>query len=261
VLGVTLRTTYVGLELLADTGKGRRTFSYVSLDHDLKLLAVGEGSLNDVLAYAGGQAEAFVAVNSPRRPNQGLMRKEEVRQRLVPPPKAPSWRGHRVAEYLMRQHNIPILPTSNQAEACPPWMQAGFELFRQLDKMGFVPYPAEDSLRQSLEVYSHATFCALLGQAPFPRASLEGRLQRQLVLYEQGIKVPDPMRFFEEVTTFKLLHGVLPLKEIYSPGGLDAFAAAFTAWSAATKPGEVTLLGAPEEGQIVIPIQALKEHY
>ncbi len=259
--GITLRTTYVGIELLADTGKGRRTFSYVSLDHDLKLLAVGEGSLNDVLAYAGSQSEVFVAINSPRRPNQGLMRKEEVRQRLVPLPKAPSWHDHRVAEYLVRQHNIPILPTSNQATACPPWMQAGFELFSQLEKLGFAPYPAEDSLRQSLEVHSHATFCALLAQAPFPRDSLEGRLQRQLVLFEQGIKLPDPMRFFEEVTTFKLLHGVLPLKEIYSSWGLDAAAAGFTAWKAANKPAEVTLLGAPEEGQIVIPVQTLKERY
>jgi hypothetical protein len=259
--GVTLRTTYIGIELLADTGKGRRSFSYVALDHDLKLLAVGEGSLNDVLAYAGGQAEAFVAINSPRQPNQGLMRKQEVRQQLVPPPKTTGWRNHRVAEYLMWQHNIHILPTSNQAEACPPWMQVGFDLFGQLEKTGFVPYPNEDNLRQTLEVHSHATFCALLGQAPFPRNSLEGRLQRQLVLYEQSIKVPDPMRFFEEVTTFKLLHGVLPLKDVVTPGGLDAYAAAFTAWSAATKPGEVTLLGAPEEGQIVVPVQVLKERY
>jgi hypothetical protein len=259
--GVTLRITYVGIDLAADTNKDRRNFSYVALDHELKLLAIGAGSLNDVLAYVGGQSEVFVAVNSPRRPNQGLMRKEEVRQALVPQPKMPSWRNHRVAEYLLWQHNIHILPTPNPIDACPPGMQMGFELFCQLEAIGFAAYPAEDNLRQSLEVHSHATFCALLGQAPFGRDSLEGRLQRQLVLHQQGIKVPDPMLFFEEVTTFKLLHGVLPLKDISTPEELDAYAAAYTGWCAATKPGEVTLLGASEEGQIVVPIQTLKERY
>ncbi len=114
---------------------------------------------------------------------------------------------------------------------------------------------------QSLEVNAHAGYCALLGLAPFEKHSLEGRLQRQLVLYEKEIEVTDPLRFFEEVTRHKLLHGILPLDDIYSPVELDAMAAAYTAWLAANHPDQVTLVGDPGEGQIVLPVGELKLKY
>jgi hypothetical protein len=253
--------TYIGITVLAEAGRGRKRYNYASLDRDLKLLAIGEGDLDEVLAYASGQTETRVAINAPRRPNQGLMHREEVRQGLVPPPGSVSWYEYRVAEYQLRQYNIHILPTPNRTKSCSPWIQSGFDLFLHLEEMGFLPYPDPEALRQLLEVHCQAVFCALLELAPFPRECLEGRLQRQLILFERGVKISDPMDFFEEVTTFKLLRGLLPLKEIYTPGELDALASAYTAWMAATKPGEVTILGAAEEGQIVIPARVLKEKY
>ncbi len=229
--------------------------TYTALDGDLRLQAIGRGSAADVLAYISGQPSAYVAINAPRRPALGLMRQESVRQSLQPPPRPGSWLKYRVAEY---QLHLPILPTPDDINACPGWMKRGFDLFNRLDGLGFSPYLAGgDSVKQSLEVQAYATFCAVLGQAPFPSETLEGRLQRQLALRELGLRLADPMDFFEDVTPHRLLRGSLPLKAIHTPDELDALAAAFTAWLAAQRSPQVTLLGAPEEGQIVVPLPGL----
>jgi hypothetical protein len=229
--------------------------SYIALDGDLHLLAIGRGRLADALAYVSGQISAFVAINAPRRPALGLMRQESVRQSLEPPPKPGSWLKYRVAEYQLR---LPILPTPNDISACPGWMRRGFDLYSRLETLGYSAYPAgSDCPRQSLEVQAYATYTGLLGQAPFPSDTLEGRLQRQLILHELGVRVADPMDFFEDVTPHRLLRGILPLKDIHTPDELDALAAAYTAWLAAQRAQQVNLLGAPEEGQIVVPQQGL----
>jgi hypothetical protein len=131
-------------------------------------------------------------------------------------------------------------------------MQRSFSLFRRLAQMGFQAYPNDGSLRW-LEVYPHAAFSVWLERTPFPKLTLEGRLQRQLVLYDHDLKIHDPMEFFEEVTRHRLRHGILPLEKLYSPGELDAIAAAYLAWLAGSHPDDLMLLGDPEEGQIALP--------
>ena len=92
----------------------------------------------------------------------------------------------------------------------------------------------------------------LKGKDPLP-ASLEARIQRQLILYEQQLPVPDAMDFFLEITRFKLMQGDLPDGDIYTFEELNALAAAQIAWQAAHQPGQIDLLGDPEEGQIAVP--------
>jgi hypothetical protein len=203
----------------------------------------------------------MAAVCAPRQPNRGLMDLGEVRERLSPPPRPGRWRDDRMVEYLLRQRNISSPQTTASLEACPNWMQMGFTLFRRLEGLGYRTYPAEGATHQSLEVYPHACFTVMLGQAPFPKHTLEGRIQRQLALYERKINLPDPMRFFEEITRHKLLKGVLPDDDLYTPGELDALIAAYAAWLAANRPGEVTLLGEAGEGQMVLPVAELKARY
>lgn len=251
-----IRTTYVGIDVIADTGKGQREYIYQALNQDLKLQAFGTGSLEDIMSYVGGLTEGYVAVNAPRRPNQKLMRQKEVRQRFSPPPNPGSWLNHRVAEYELHLRNVPVLPTPDCPDACTAWQRAGFQLFTLFEQAEYQAYPAEGARRQSLEVHPHAAFCSLLGLTPFGIETLEGRLQRQLLLHELGIKIPDPMDFFEEVTRFKFLRGILPMKDIYTPVQLDALVAAYTAYLAANSPGQIIFLGLPEEGQIVLPGKA-----
>ena len=258
---LTPKTIYIGIDLAMDARKTSKSFTFVSLNQALRLQGIGEGNLEDVLAYVGSQAEAYIAIDAPRRPNLGLVQPEISPQETILPVESNEARNCRAAEYQLRQHHIHILSTADQKEACPTWMRAGFKLFAQLEKLGFSAFPAHTQPRCSLEISAHGVFCVLLEQAPFPRETLEGRLQRQLVLREQGVKIADPMNFFEEVTGHKLLHGILPLEEIHSPGELDALAGAYTAWMAANKPEEVTCLGVVEEGQIVLPVASLKEKY
>jgi hypothetical protein len=75
------------------------------------------------------------------------------------------------------------------------------------------------------------------------------------------VGLPDPMRFFEEITRFRILKGIWPLEDLYSPAELDAMVGAYTAWKAAVQPDKVCRLGDPAEGEIVLPVKALQQRY
>jgi len=249
--------SYVGIDPTA----GRKPFAYAALDMYLHLAALGRGSLDDVLAFMGGQQQAIVAVCAPRRPSQRLMERSEVRDSLNPPPRPGRWMNFRLAEYLLRHHRISCYKTPSDEKVCPNWMKMGFSLYKRLERMGFKPYPAEGSTLQWLEVYPHASFSALLGQVPLPKNTLEGRLQRQMVLFRQKIDLPNPLDFVKGFTARNLLQGSLPLDKLYNQGELDALVAAFTAWKAANQPKEITALGEASEGLVFMPVAELKRHY
>ena len=248
--------SFIGID---PTG-GQKPMTYAALEEDLRLLALGQGDLNEVLAFVAGQRQAIVAISAPQRLNQGLMEQEQVRASLSPTPRPGRWTQFRIAEYLLRQHRISSPRTPRHEQNCPAWMRVGFSLYRRLEELGYQPHPVESTL-QYLEVYPHASFCALLECIPFPKQTLEGRIQRQLVLYEAGLHISDPMTFFEEITRHRLLSGYLPTDTLYKPGELDAMVAAYTAWLAAHHPEQFSLLGDPQEGQIALPVASLKARY
>jgi hypothetical protein len=256
-------TIFIGIDPTA----GTRPMAYAAIDQDLRLIALDEGELDEITAFVGGQKAAFVAVSSPRRPNQGLMKLEEIRNQLKPVPKPGRWLGYRVAEYQLRQRNIHVIRTCGEKQRCPNWMQRGFEVYRKLESLGCHDYPLQEKQQaqkiryQVLEVYPHGVFTALLERIPYPKNDLEGRLQRQLILHNLGLDMPDPMRIFEEITRYRILKGTLPMEGLFEAPQLDALAGAYTAWVAATAPQKVTLLGHPQEGQVVLPIPALNPRY
>jgi hypothetical protein len=250
-------SSYIGIDPTA----GRKPFSYAALDADLRLNALGRGSLEEVLAFTAGQHQAIVAVCAPRRPSQRLMERTELRDSLNPPPHPGRWMSFRLAEYLLRQHGISCYKTPPDEKACPNWMRMGFHLYKRLEQMGYLPYPSKKPALQWLEVYPHASFCTLLGHVPLPKNTLEGRLQRQLVLHQQKIGIPDPMEFVKQLTSQHLLQGSLPQNALYTQGELDALVAAYTAWQAATHPNQVTSLGDTSEGLVILPVAGLKRRY
>jgi hypothetical protein len=249
--------SYIGIDPTA----GRRPFTYAALDGDLRLMALGQCEMEEVLAFVAGQRQAFVAICAPSRPSRGIMEQTDVREHLVPPPRPGRWGNYRVAEYLLRQHNISCTRTPADDADCPAWLRMGFTLYRRLESFGYRSYPSPETPLQWLEVYPHASFCALLGLAPFPKNTLEGRIQRQLVLYNLRLHISDPMDFFEEITAHRLLQGTLPMKGIYTPSELDALVAAYTAWLASNHPDQISTLGHSEDGQIVLPVAELKHKY
>ncbi len=104
-----------------------------------------------------------------------------------------------------------------------------------------------------MEAPAEVGYWSLLETLPFPALTLEGRLQRQLVLHDEKLPVADPMDFFEEVTRFKLLKGILPVKDIYSPAELNALLAAYTANLAVYDPARLNRFGSSDEAEIFVP--------
>ena len=247
-------TSFIGIDPTA----GRKPFTFAALDAECRLLSLEGCELDEVLAFVGRQEAATVAVNAPSAPNIGLVKKKLEAQSLTHYPRGG---GMRLAEYELRGRGIVVSPTPGRAESCPEWMQLGFILYRKLAGMGFQPYPAENATHQWLETHPHAAFCTLLGQLPLSKPTLEGRLQRQLALYEMGVGIKDPMDFFEEITRHRLVKGILPVEVIYTPEQLDALVAAYTAYVAANKPDEILFIGEKEEGRIALPVGELKERY
>lgn len=250
-------SSFIGLDPTA----GRKPFSYAALDASLHLTALGHGSLEEVLAFTVGQREALVAVCAPRRPSQRLMERTEIRDSLNPPPRPGRWMNFRLVEYLLRLHGISCYKTPPDEKTCPNWMQMGFHLYTRLEQMGYHAYPSPESARKWLEVYPHASFCTLLGHIPLPKHTLEGRLQRQLLLHKHKLSVPDPMEFIQGITPQRLLQGSLQMDNLYTQGELDALVAAYTSWQAALHPNQVTTLGDASEGLVVLPVAELKRHY
>jgi len=246
---------FVGIDPTA----GRHPFTYAALDKDCQLVALAAGDMDEVLDFVAGQPAVVAAVNAPPRPNLGLVRKRLDGQGVT----SGYLRGSdiRQAEDELRSHGISISPTPSHAESCPAWMQMGFELYCRFGDYGFKCYPTEGASHQWLETHPHAAFCALLGQTPLPKPTLEGRLQRQAVLHERGVGLEDPMVFFEEITRHKLLLGALPLDWIYTAEELDTLVAAYTAYCALNCPQEVTMIGDQVEGRIALPVAGLKESY
>jgi len=244
-------TVYIGIDPTAN----RRPMNYAVLNDSLDLLAHGQGKLDEVAAVVRTYPSAVVAIDAPQSPNARLMKDPKYRARLGLPPKSAKWSGYKVCEYELRRRGLKLYNTPADANALPRWMKAGFELYNTLYSDGFQVYqPGSNAPRQVFEVHPHAIFAALLGRIPLPKDSLEGRMQRQLLLYQEKVEVPDPMGVLEEITRHHLLEGALSLPLLYTHDELDALAAAYAAQVAALRPEQVTRVGDPAEGQIVVPI-------
>ncbi len=247
---------YLGIDPTA----GRRPLNYAMLDSSLALLAEGECQPADLLQLIAPYPDVVCAVDAPGLPNKGLMAHPAVRAHLGLPPDSETWAQYRVCEYELRRRNIKLYNTPTHPAKEPTWMKAGWKLYDQLRAAGFQTYPAV-APRTFFEVHPHATFTALLGVVPYDKTTLEGRWQRQLLLFDEGVCVPDAMEFFEEITRHSILEGAIRLNGLRTHDQLDALASALTAHYAHTRPDQITLVGDPADGQIVVPVRELKERY
>ena len=116
-----------------DPPSGEKSITYSAIDQDLNVIAMAKGDISEVSAFVGGQISAFVGINAPRRLNQGLMKKEKIRDDLSPKPNPGRWTSFRVAEFLLFQKNIRIPKTPSKVESCQGWMKNGFKLYRILE--------------------------------------------------------------------------------------------------------------------------------
>lgn len=212
-------TVYIGIE----PGSSRKTGALVVLDDHQTIQAQGRGDLAGVLAFTAGVVSAVVAVNAPAL--AGAVESDLLEQGV--------W-----------------------SYQTPAALRRGQELHRRLGGMGYSFYPDPDSPRQILQAPAEAAYSSLLDQRPLEPHTLEGRLQRQLVLADCGVKVPDAMDFFEEITRRRLLRGLLPLDKIFSADELNALMCAHVAWRAAHQADALRWLGETGAGQIALPLPA-----
>ena len=121
---------------------------------------------------------------------------------------------------------------------------------RQMTQAGFQSFSKKENPKHWFETSAQDCYHQWVGQNPLPRRSLEGRLQRALALFEQGLRIEDPMDIFEEITRYKLIKGIFRLDNIFSSKELDALAAAYLAWQSVNRPERVVAAG-----EFVLPAQ------
>ena len=248
---------YFGIE----TSGSVKPFTVAMLSNHGKLLSLQNLDRDNLIAKVSACTNVVVAINSPANPNTGLVRQEEIRQHLKPLHFSGRNQDMRLAEYKLKEHGINVLMTPSRRELCSNWVQAGFAVYEKLAELGYKSYPYAGAALQQLESHAQATFCVLAGTQPLPRLSIEGRIQRQLILYEEGVAVKDPMEFFEEVTRHKLLRGIMPTELIHTPEELDALAAALVAYRAGEGDEKLIGIGDAREGKIYLPVATLLENY
>ena len=245
---------FAGIDILRASGRLRGTYVYAALDSDRELLALGHGDQDEVLAYFGGQAAAYIAINTPSKPNTGAARQAALQGLGLLTDQPDQTLNLRLCEHSLQALGLKITPTPDTVTACAGWMRKGFSLYQGLEAFGYQTYPQANCPHQLLETQSEAVFWRLLKHiAPLPN-SLEGRLQRQLILHSIEMPVPDAMEFFFEITRFKLMQGELPDQDIHTYEELNALAAAHIAWQAGHAPASLELFGDPDEGQIALPV-------
>ena len=124
---------------------------------------------------------------------------------------------------------------------------SGFK--KQIGQAGFESYSTKNVHKQLIETNALDYFRTLIGRKPFPRRTLEGRVQRGLILYQQGLRITDPMDFFEELTGHHILDGLFPYELLKSASELDALASAHVAWLVVNEPGQTRIM----ENRLVVP--------
>jgi hypothetical protein len=248
-----LSTTFIGVDLKA----GKRSYTYAALDGNLKMIAFGQGRLDEVFAFIGGCHSAVCAINAPITNGPDAQANPDFQQNSLFPigPQKGRHAHHRQAEneLLLKGIGVNHAPAALEIPRAPVWVRRGYQFVQLLEQTGFKPWPADGSPRQFVEVQSEAAFWHWLGDQPAGEDTFEGRIQRQLILSELDVDIPDPMNFFEEVTRFKLLRGQVSMSGVYEPHELNALISAATAVLLIKNPAQVTSYGTNEEGVIFLP--------
>ena len=248
-------TYFVGIDPTA----AEIALTYSVLDDECNLLDLKDGNLDEIIQFISKQETAMVAINGPSKPNLGVVLKEMHQQNLQPG----QLRGTdlRKAEQILRNIGILVTPTPSKFDLCPEWMQLSFQIHKMLGDMGFKYFPDESGARKMLETQPHAAFCVLVEGQLLPKPTLEGRLQRQMALRAAHLNIKDPLEFFEEITSHRLIKGILPMDKVYSANQLDALMAAYVAFLAGNEPDRISFVGNVDEGRIALPGSKLKEKY
>ncbi|MCC6904972.1 MAG: DUF429 domain-containing protein [Anaerolineae bacterium] len=249
-------TAYIGVDITA----GKRPATLAVLDEHLRIVELADLPFAEVVTHIEAFPRAVCAIDASSGVNAGLMASPDYRTRLNLEAGKRRYHTYRVCEFELRRRGIGIYNTPVDSAQAKGWMQEGWRLYNALRHRGFVLYP-EDGHRRMFETHPHGVFTALIRKIPYAKSTLEGRLQRQAILFEQGVDVTDPMDIIDEWTRYHLMNGQIDLAEVLTHDRLDALAAAYTAWMVGREPERTCALGDLREGQIVLPVARLLDSY
>ena len=169
-------SNFLGIELQ----HAWRLFTFAALDANLKLLALRQGRLSEVVAYLAEGEAVLTAISAPQQPNQGRMQRDEIRSALFAPLPGNHSSDLRQVEYELLARGLPAPRTPANPKSCPAWMRRGFRLVQELKDIGYAQFDAPEARRKVIETSPEAVFTSLLGHAPFPsdqwRAAFNAKL-------------------------------------------------------------------------------------
>jgi hypothetical protein len=239
--------TYIGIDVQA----AQKPFYYTALDADLEMIACGHGRLADVLAYLAGQSSALVAVNGPVwAPHSEVIFSQGG---LFDGDQSTVSGSHRRVDVEMTAHDFPEVSVLPAGKKTPIWMERSLGLIGEMKKLGYQLAGGSPVDRAYFETNTDAAYHLVTGTSPYDSRSLEGRLQRQLLLYEFGFPLKDPMSFLEEFTRYRLRTSNLPLTQISVAHELRALMAAAISWLMDNRPETIDHPGKSSEPPIILP--------
>ncbi len=144
-------------------------------------------------------------------------------------------------------------PHATMGKKIPLWVERSLELVDGIKQLGYSLLGSDDNSRVFFETHSDAAYWQITGAMPYDSRSLEGRLQRQLLLCEFGFPLRDPMAFLEEFTRFRLRTSQIPTDQVLPAHELRALIAASTAWLTDMHPSGVDHVGENDSGEIILP--------
>jgi predicted RNase H-like nuclease len=250
------QTVFIGI----DTTAGSRPMTVAVLDGDLNILDLSSNSASEIVDIIDAYPQATCGIDAPIMPNRGLLADPAYRTRVDLSPTQSNYQEYRVCEFELRRRGMYIYHTPSDAERVPQWIAASWELYNRLRALGFVDYPHTGS-RRLFEIYPHGAFTTLLKKRPYRKTSIEGRIQRQLLLYHEGVEIPDPLFVLQSWTPHQFLTGSLDMERIHTHDELDALVAAYTAYLLNCEPQHTVVVGDERDGQIVLPTGDLLDHY
>ncbi|GAP20005.1 hypothetical protein [Leptolinea tardivitalis] len=245
-------STYIGIDVQAV----QKPYFYTALNGNLETIACGHGRLGDVLAYLAGQSTALVAINAPVSAQipedslyqEGLFSPEQIKQTVVA----------RTGDSELTARGFQFFQPVGNVKKLPLWVERSLELTAGMKQLGY-DNTGERNKRSFFETQSDAGYWLATGTMPYESRSLEGRLQRQLLLYEFGFPLKDPMVFLEEFTRYRLRTSQVPMEQILPAHELRAIFSAATAWLVDMRPDAVECVGQPGQGEIIIPKEFSKK--
>lgn len=235
--------TFIGI----DTNSRPPYYHLIAIDSQLNCLSELTGDWEYLYSLLAKSDKAIIAINAPLSMNTGYLTQSNL------PKRHPGrWPNCRRVEYDLLQLGAPVYSTPKDPRKMPASLSRGFAISRQLIDLGFALFTNKQE-KSFIEVPADAAFWSITQGEMIDQNQLLGRIQRQMILYERGFPVPDPMAFFEEITRFKIKMGNIPRDFVLTPSQLNARMAAYTAQQLWKNPESVAKLGYQQEGFLYLP--------